>query len=92
LDAYLHSKNRAGRLLRAVTAAIGVVGVRFGTRANGRYLAPSLPLPWMTAVRVFGGYERQLYRLRRQGLCMFAGNEPSSLSRERGRPRDAITP
>ncbi len=41
----------------AAIAAIAAVGVRFGTHADARYLALS-PLPWMTAVRLFGGYER----------------------------------
>jgi exopolysaccharide biosynthesis polyprenyl glycosylphosphotransferase len=43
----------------AVVAAIAAVGVRFGVNANGRYLVLSLVLPllWVTAVRVFGGYE-----------------------------------
>jgi exopolysaccharide biosynthesis polyprenyl glycosylphosphotransferase len=45
----------------AVVAAIAAVGVRFGVHPNGRYLILSLTLPllWMTAVRVFGGYERR---------------------------------
>jgi exopolysaccharide biosynthesis polyprenyl glycosylphosphotransferase len=43
----------------AVVAAIAAVGVRFGVNANGRYLVLSLVLPllWVTAVRIFGGYE-----------------------------------
>jgi exopolysaccharide biosynthesis polyprenyl glycosylphosphotransferase len=45
----------------AVVAAIAAVGVRFGSRPNDRYLILSLALPllWVTAVRVFGGYERR---------------------------------
>jgi exopolysaccharide biosynthesis polyprenyl glycosylphosphotransferase len=43
----------------AVVAAIAAVGVRFGVNPNGRYLVLSLALPllWVIAVRVFGGYE-----------------------------------
>ena len=43
----------------AVVAAIAAAGVRFGVNPNGRYLVLSLVLPllWVTAVRVFGGYE-----------------------------------
>lgn len=49
----------AGRFCAAAIAAMAVVGVRFGTHADARYLALSLllSLPWMTAVRPFGGYE-----------------------------------
>jgi exopolysaccharide biosynthesis polyprenyl glycosylphosphotransferase len=45
----------------AVVAAVAAVGVRFGANANGRYLILSLALPllWVIAVRVFGGYERR---------------------------------
>jgi exopolysaccharide biosynthesis polyprenyl glycosylphosphotransferase len=45
----------------AVVAAITAVGIRFGTHPNDRYLVLSLALPmlWMIAVRVFGGYERR---------------------------------
>lgn len=45
----------------AVVAAIAAVSVRFGTRPNDRYLVLSLALPllWVTAVRVFGGYEKR---------------------------------
>jgi exopolysaccharide biosynthesis polyprenyl glycosylphosphotransferase len=45
----------------AVVAAIAAVGARFGAHPNGRYLLLSLTLPllWMIAVRVFGGYERR---------------------------------
>ncbi|HEY6491772.1 MAG TPA: sugar transferase [Trebonia sp.] len=43
----------------AVVAAIAAVGVRFGVDPNGRYLVLSLVLPllWVIAVRLFGGYE-----------------------------------
>jgi exopolysaccharide biosynthesis polyprenyl glycosylphosphotransferase len=43
----------------AVVAAVAAVGVRFGVNPNGRYLVLSLVLPllWIIAVRVFGGYE-----------------------------------
>jgi len=43
----------------AVVAAIAAAGVRFGVNPNGRYLVLSLVLPllWVIAVRVFGGYE-----------------------------------
>jgi exopolysaccharide biosynthesis polyprenyl glycosylphosphotransferase len=43
----------------AVVAAVAAVGVRFGVNPNGRYLVLSLVLPllWIVAVRVFGGYE-----------------------------------
>ena len=45
----------------AVVAAIAAVGVRFGAHPNDRYLILSvaLPLLWVIAVRVFGGYERR---------------------------------
>ena len=45
----------------AVVAAIAAVSVRFGTRPNDRYLMLSLALPllWVIAVRVFGGYEKR---------------------------------
>jgi len=45
----------------AVVAAIAAVGVRFGAHPNDRYLALSLALPvlWVIAVRVFGGYEKR---------------------------------
>jgi exopolysaccharide biosynthesis polyprenyl glycosylphosphotransferase len=45
----------------AVVAAIAAAGVRFGDHPNGRYLLLSLSLPllWMIAVRIFGGYERR---------------------------------
>ena len=44
-----------------VVAAIAAVLVRFGARPNDRYVLLSLVLPllWMIAVRVFGGYERR---------------------------------
>jgi exopolysaccharide biosynthesis polyprenyl glycosylphosphotransferase len=43
----------------AVVAAIAAVGIRFGTNANGRYVALSLMLPvlWVFTVRIFGGHE-----------------------------------
>lgn len=43
----------------AVVAAAAAVGVRFGVNPNSRYLVLSLVLPllWVLAVRVFGGYE-----------------------------------
>ena len=43
----------------AVVAAIAAAGVRFGVNPNGRYLVLSLVLPllWVVAVRLFGGYE-----------------------------------
>lgn len=43
----------------AVVAAVAAVGVRFGVNPNGKYLVLSLVLPlvWVLAVRVFGGYE-----------------------------------
>ncbi len=42
-----------------VIAAIAAAGVRFGTHADARYLALSLLLSllWVTAVRLFGGYD-----------------------------------
>ena len=45
----------------AVVAAIAAVGTRFGAHPNDRYLLLSLTLPllWVIAVRVFGGYERR---------------------------------
>jgi len=45
----------------AVVAAIAAAGVRFGAHPNDRYLLLSLTLPllWVTAVRVFGGYEKR---------------------------------
>jgi len=45
----------------AVVAAIAAVAVRFGTRPNDRYIMLSLALPllWVIAVRVFGGYEKR---------------------------------
>jgi exopolysaccharide biosynthesis polyprenyl glycosylphosphotransferase len=45
----------------AVVAAVAAVGIRFGAHANTRYLLLSLALPllWVTAVRLFGGYERR---------------------------------
>ncbi|HEY1818977.1 MAG TPA: sugar transferase [Trebonia sp.] len=43
----------------AAVAAVAAVGVRFGVNPNGRYLVLSvvLPLLWIIAVRLFGGYE-----------------------------------
>jgi exopolysaccharide biosynthesis polyprenyl glycosylphosphotransferase len=45
----------------AVVAAIAAAGVRFGVHPNDRYLVLSLALPvlWVIAVRVFGGYEKR---------------------------------
>ena len=45
----------------AVVAAIAAVGVRFGAHPSDRYVMLSLALPllWVIAVRVFGGYERR---------------------------------
>jgi exopolysaccharide biosynthesis polyprenyl glycosylphosphotransferase len=45
----------------AIAAAIAAVGVRFGGHPSDRYLMLSLVLPllWVIAVRVFGGYERR---------------------------------
>jgi exopolysaccharide biosynthesis polyprenyl glycosylphosphotransferase len=45
----------------AVVAAIAAVGIRFGAHPNTRYLLLSLLLPvlWVIAVRLFGGYERR---------------------------------
>jgi exopolysaccharide biosynthesis polyprenyl glycosylphosphotransferase len=45
----------------AVVAAIAAIGVRFGAHPNDRYLLLSLALPllWVVAVRVFGGYEKR---------------------------------
>src|SRR5580692_10397610 len=45
----------------AIAAAIAAVGVRFGGHPSDRYLVLSLALPllWVIAVRVFGGYERR---------------------------------
>jgi exopolysaccharide biosynthesis polyprenyl glycosylphosphotransferase len=45
----------------AVVAAVAAVGVRFGAHADNRYVILSLALPllWVIAVRVFGGYERR---------------------------------
>lgn len=44
----------------AVIAALAAAEARFGTHADARSLALSLPLPllWTTAVRRFGGSER----------------------------------
>jgi exopolysaccharide biosynthesis polyprenyl glycosylphosphotransferase len=46
-------------LSAAAVAAIAAAGIRFGVRPNDRYLILSLVLPllWVTAVRIFGGYE-----------------------------------
>ena len=43
----------------AVVAAVTAVGARFGTGVTGRYLvvAAALPLLWILAVRIVGGYE-----------------------------------
>jgi exopolysaccharide biosynthesis polyprenyl glycosylphosphotransferase len=45
----------------AVVAAIAALWVRFGAHPNDRYLILSLALPllWVIAVRVFGGYEKR---------------------------------
>jgi exopolysaccharide biosynthesis polyprenyl glycosylphosphotransferase len=45
----------------AVVAAIAAVWVRFGAHPNDRYLILSLALPllWVIAVSVFGGYEKR---------------------------------
>jgi exopolysaccharide biosynthesis polyprenyl glycosylphosphotransferase len=45
----------------AIVAAIAAVEVRFGAHPDNRYLTLSLVLPllWLIAVRVFGGYERR---------------------------------
>lgn len=45
----------------AIVAAMAAIVVRFGSHPNDEYLALSLALPvlWMIAVRVFGGYERR---------------------------------
>ena len=45
----------------AVVAAVAAIEVRFGAHPNNRYvmLSLSLPLLWVIAVRVFGGYERR---------------------------------
>jgi exopolysaccharide biosynthesis polyprenyl glycosylphosphotransferase len=45
----------------AVVAAIAAVWVRFGAHPNHQYLVLSLALPlvWVVAVRVFGGYEKR---------------------------------
>jgi len=45
----------------AVVAAIAAIGVRFGAHPNSRYLflSLSMPLLWLVAVRVFGGYEKR---------------------------------
>jgi exopolysaccharide biosynthesis polyprenyl glycosylphosphotransferase len=45
----------------AVVAAIAAVWVRFGARPNDQYLVLSLALPlvWVVAVRVSGGYEKR---------------------------------
>lgn len=45
----------------AVVAAIAAVWVRFGAHPNDQYLILSLALPlvWVVAVRVFGGYEKR---------------------------------
>jgi exopolysaccharide biosynthesis polyprenyl glycosylphosphotransferase len=45
----------------AVVAAIAAAGVRFGAHPNERYLVLSLALPvlWVIAVQVFGGYEKR---------------------------------
>jgi exopolysaccharide biosynthesis polyprenyl glycosylphosphotransferase len=45
----------------AVVAAAAGIGVRFGAHPNDRYLLLSLALPllWVIAVRVFGGYEKR---------------------------------
>ena len=43
----------------AVVAAVAAVGARFGVDPKGKYLVLSLVLPllWVIALRVFGGYE-----------------------------------
>jgi len=48
-------------LAAAIVAVIAAVGVRFGVHANDQYLVLSLALPlvWLVAVRVFGGYEKR---------------------------------
>ena len=48
-------------LIAAVTAAVTALVVRFGVHPDGRYLILSLALPlvWLIAVRVFGGYEKR---------------------------------
>ena len=45
----------------AVVAAVAAVAVRFGGHPNDRYLMLSLAMPllWVIAVRVFGGYEKR---------------------------------
>lgn len=45
----------------AVVAAVAATEARFGTHPNTRYVMLSLTLPllWVIAVRVFGGYERR---------------------------------
>ena len=45
----------------AVVAAVAAIAVRFGANPNDRYLMLSLALPllWVIAVRVFGGYEKR---------------------------------
>lgn len=45
----------------AVVAGIAAAGIRFGSHPNSRYLLLSLALPvlWVIAVRLFGGYERR---------------------------------
>lgn len=48
-------------LSAAVLAAAAAIGVRFGSHPNGEYLILSvtLPLLWILAVSVVGGYERR---------------------------------
>ncbi|WP_246115903.1 sugar transferase [Trebonia kvetii] len=45
----------------AMVAALAATEVRFGAHPNNRYVMLSLALPllWLIAVRVFGGYERR---------------------------------
>ena len=48
-------------LCAAVVAAVAAFGLRFGAHPNNEYLLLSLALPliWIVAVRIFGGYERR---------------------------------
>jgi exopolysaccharide biosynthesis polyprenyl glycosylphosphotransferase len=70
-------------LSAAAVAAATAVGVRFGSQPSNEYLILSimLPLIWILAVGVFGGYERRFLgtgsdeyrRVLNAGLCLTAG-------------------
>jgi exopolysaccharide biosynthesis polyprenyl glycosylphosphotransferase len=70
-------------LSAAAVAAATAAGVRFGSQPSNEYLILSimLPLIWILAVGVFGGYERRFLgtgsdeyrRVLNAGLCLTAG-------------------